>query len=69
MYLFDPSGASTVTGNINFTKTSQGVHVQGEIRGLTPGLHGFHIHKLGNIFPTCVATSGHFNPYNVSNYN
>ncbi|XP_057662264.1 superoxide dismutase [Cu-Zn]-like [Diorhabda carinulata] len=62
VYLFDPSGKSGVTGNVSFTETPDGVHVYGEIRGLTPGKHGFHVHELGNIAPGCTGAGPHFNP-------
>jgi superoxide dismutase, Cu-Zn family len=39
------------------------VQVQANIRGLSPGSHGFHIHSILNLTdPTCLATGGHFNP-------
>nr|CAI5864869.1 unnamed protein product [Callosobruchus analis] len=66
VYLFDPSGKSNVSGNIKFVKEGKGVHVEGEIHGLTPGKHGFHIHNLGNIGPGCTGAGPHFNPLNVS---
>lgn len=65
VYLFDPSGKSGVTGNVTFTKTSEGITVSGKIIGLTEGLHGFHIHQLGHIAPGCTGTGGHFNPLKV----
>ncbi|CAG9860717.1 unnamed protein product [Phyllotreta striolata] len=63
VYLFDPTGKSQVTGNVTFTKTPNGIHVEGVVQGLAPGLHGFHVHDLGNIVGGCTATSGHFNPH------
>jgi Cu-Zn family superoxide dismutase len=53
---------STVKGTVTFTKTAQGMHVQGEISGLTPGEHGFHVHEYGEWSPDGMATGGHFNP-------
>nr|CAH7715060.1 unnamed protein product [Callosobruchus chinensis] len=64
VYLFDPSGKSNVSGNIKFVKEDKGVHIEGEIRGLSPGKHGFHIHNLGNIGPGCTGAGPHFNPHN-----
>ena len=35
-------------GEVTFTKVQDGVHVEGEVRGLTPGDHGFHrVHGVG----------------------
>ena len=31
-------------------------HVKGKITGLTPGLHGFHIHALGDTTNGCNST-------------
>ncbi|CAH2005698.1 unnamed protein product [Acanthoscelides obtectus] len=64
VYLFDPSGKSGVSGNVKFIKEEKGVHIEGEIHGLTPGKHGFHIHNLGNIGPGCTGAGPHFNPLN-----
>lgn len=36
--------------------------MQGVIRGLTPGLHGFHIHQFGDVREGCQSMGGHYNP-------
>jgi Cu-Zn family superoxide dismutase len=38
------------------------VHVNVHIAGLTPGLHGIHIHAVGACGPTFAAAGGHYNP-------
>jgi superoxide dismutase, Cu-Zn family len=53
---------STVKGTVTFTKTAHGMHVQGEITGLTPGEHGFHVHEFGVWNEDGTASGGHFNP-------
>ena len=35
-----------------------------EFSGLTPGLHGFHIHQWCNLTNGCVTAGPHFNPTN-----
>jgi Cu-Zn family superoxide dismutase len=51
------------SGIVTFTKVQGGVHVEAEIRGLTPGLHGFHIHEFGDCSsPDAMSAGGHFNP-------
>ena len=40
------------------------VHITGKIEGLTPGLHGFHIHKCGDLEQQCDSCCAHYNPHN-----
>ena len=50
-------------GKITFTKVDDGIKVEGEITGLTPGKHGFHIHEFGDVStPDAMSAGGHFNP-------
>jgi Cu-Zn family superoxide dismutase len=38
------------------------VHVNVHVEGLTPGLHGIHIHSVAACSPTFAAAGGHYNP-------
>lgn len=52
-----------ITGVIKFTKLKKGVRISGEIYGLTPGKHGFHIHEKGLCDRPDFSSAGpHFNP-------
>jgi Cu-Zn family superoxide dismutase len=45
-----PVGESKVTGTVRFERQADGkVKVSGEVRGLTPGRHGFHVHEFGDL--------------------
>jgi Cu-Zn family superoxide dismutase len=58
-----PTQGSTVKGTITFSKGTDGLRVEGEITGLTPGKHGFHIHEFGDVTsPDGTSAGGHFNP-------
>ena len=36
--------------------------MSGEVTGLTPGLHGIHVHTFGDLSDGCASTGGHYNP-------
>jgi Cu-Zn family superoxide dismutase len=52
-----------IKGKLMFKEVEGGVHVTGEITGLTPGKHGFHVHEKGDLSdPKLTSAGGHFNP-------
>ncbi len=54
---------SMAHGFLHFTQKGDEVEVQGEILGLTPGMHAFHIHEFGDCTsPDAMSAGGHFNP-------
>lgn len=58
-----PTRGNQVTGAVNFTQKGDKVLVVAEVSGLTPGLHGFHIHEKGDCSaPDAMSAGGHFNP-------
>ena len=47
---------------ITFTPCDGGTAVTGQVTGLAPGEHGFHVHQLGDTTNGCLSTGPHFNP-------
>ena len=40
------------------------VKVKYDVKGLTDGKHGFHIHEYGDLSDGCMSACSHFNPFN-----
>ena len=60
-----PTGSNKVSGTVTFTEVADGVQVQAELIGLTPGNHGFHVHEFGDCSAADASSAGaHFNPTN-----
>ena len=61
--ILQPRADSEVSGTVTFTESPDGVKVVADIARIAPGMHGLHLHELGD----CSAedfksTGGHFNP-------
>ncbi|KAL9253683.1 Superoxide dismutase [Cu-Zn]-like protein [Drosera capensis] len=51
------SSSAGVTGTIYFNQEGEGpTTVTGNLAGLSPGLHGFHVHALGDTTNGCLYT-------------
>jgi Cu-Zn family superoxide dismutase len=60
-----PTGSNKLSGTVTFTEVADGVQVQAEFTGLTPGNHGFHVHEFGDCSAADASSAGaHFNPTN-----
>lgn len=58
-----PTKDYKAAGTLRLTQTKEGVQIKGEVSGLEPGLHGFHIHEFGDTSdPAGLSAGGHFNP-------
>ncbi|KAL8227218.1 hypothetical protein R6Q57_017050 [Mikania cordata] len=56
-------GTSSVEGVVTLTQEGDGpTTVNVKVTGLTPGLHGFHLHEFGDTTNGCISTGPHFNP-------
>jgi len=54
---------SGVSGTIRLTTKGDEVHVDADVYGLTPGMHGMHIHEYGDCTsPDGESAGPHFNP-------
>jgi Cu-Zn family superoxide dismutase len=61
------SGKEGVKGVVQLEQSSEGgpTKITGEIHGLEPGLHGFHVHEFGDLSQGCQSAGEHFNPFNM----
>ncbi len=60
-----PTEGSQVSGVVTFTRVANGVKVIADVKGLSPGRHGFHIHEYGDCSDLkAQSAGGHFNPTN-----
>jgi len=63
--LLQPDGGSGVSGVVKFTQKAANapVKIEGTIKGLKPGQHGFHVHEYGNLSDGCKTAGAHYNPF------
>ena len=55
--------AGNAVGWARFVEDARGlVHVNVHVKGLTPGLHGIHIHRVADCAPPFTAAGSHYNP-------
>ncbi|KAH6585213.1 hypothetical protein BASA61_007006 [Batrachochytrium salamandrivorans] len=59
--------APKIVGYVTFTQKSPSdpVSISANVVGIPPGMHGWHVHKTGNIYPNCSAAGPHFNPHKL----
>lgn len=59
-----PTQGNKAAGSVSFSQQGDKVRVVANITGLTPGLHGFHVHETGDCSaPDAMSAGGHFNPH------
>ena len=63
--LLAPTQGNTVQGKVDFRQEANGnIRVKAKVSGLTPGVHGFHVHEKGDCSaPDASSAGGHFNPH------
>jgi superoxide dismutase, Cu-Zn family len=61
-----PRSDSNAAGQLTFRQENGFVRVRGEIEGLTPGVHGMHIHEVGDCSaPDGSSAGAHFAPHDA----
>ena len=45
------------------SKNKKRVKIYGDVKGLKPGKHGFHVHEAGDLSEGCSSCCAHYNPY------
>uniref|UniRef100_A0A0K0D4L0 Superoxide dismutase n=1 Tax=Angiostrongylus cantonensis TaxID=6313 RepID=A0A0K0D4L0_ANGCA len=58
------AGPAETIGSVDFEQNGNVVSINGSVSGLTPGLHGIHIHEIGDLGNGCLNARGHYNPTN-----
>ncbi|XP_072564772.1 copper chaperone for superoxide dismutase [Paramormyrops kingsleyae] len=57
-------GMGSIQGVVRFLQvTPERCLIDGTIDGLQPGLHGLHVHKLGDLTQDCLSCGEHYNPF------
>ena len=76
MNLTDAAGLGRRIGAVKAKDTPYGLLLTPNLTGLTPGIHGFHIHQHPNCGPAekngqmvpGLAAGGHFDPFNTNRH-
>lgn len=70
LHTISADGTGPAIGTVTFVGNRYGVEIRPELQGLTPGLHGFHLHERASCDPAIkdgeptagAAAGGHFDP-------
>lgn len=73
MHLVDDKGVGVAVGQVVISETRYGLVFTPSLRGLAPGLHGFHLHENASCAPSTKdgktvpagAAGGHYDPENT----
>lgn len=61
-------GKGKAIGEITFEDTSHGLLIKPNLKGLSPGLHGFHVHQNPSCNNLGLAAGGHYDPQNTGKH-
>ena len=76
MNLIDAQGTIGAAGTVVLKQSTHGLVFTPNLNGLTPGLHGFHVHQNSSCAPAeknakmvaGLAAGGHFDPHNTNRH-
>lgn len=76
MSLVTPEGVGQEIGTVTLTDSGRGLRLKPDLRGLPPGVHGFHIHETPICSPgvrdgkpaAAMGAGGHFDPDKTSRH-
>lgn len=68
MYLTAKNGTGKALGSVTAQDTKYGLLLIPNLTGLTPGLHGFHIHVNPSCDDNGMAAGGHLDPNNTGKH-
>ena len=71
-----PAGPGNARGSVRLLETAHGLVFDPALKGLAPGLHGFHVHENGSCAPAmrdgvpiaALAAGGHFDPQRIGKH-
>lgn len=62
MYLATPEGKGAFIGSVVMDQTPYGLLIAPQLKNLTPGLHGFHVHDMPKCDHMGMEAAGHLDP-------
>jgi Cu-Zn family superoxide dismutase len=76
MFMATPTGKGEDLGTVTLSQNKYGLVLTPSLKGLPPGLHGFHVHEKGDCGPSqqdgkpvpAGAAGGHYDPNNTKKH-
>lgn len=68
MYITAPTGVGQTVGTITASDSRYGLLLTPQLRGLTPGQHGFHVHENPSCADNGMAAGGHLDPHKTGKH-
>lgn len=68
MYRVAENGQNQAIGTVTISQNKYGLLFTPHLAGLTPGMHGFHLHQNASCEHKAEAAGGHLDPHNTSKH-